>query len=349
MKRIVICADGTWDTPNNPNATNVAKVAWAVAPRTPDGTLQVTFYDQGVGTGNILDKITGGVIGDGLDMNIEDAYRFLVNNFEDGDELFFFGFSRGAYTVRSVGGLIRKCGILRKEFANHFSHAYDLYRVRAGGADSPEAIDFRAKYSRETDIKFMGVWDTVGALGIPIGLFRVNRDRYAFHDVELSSRVKHGYHAVGIDEKRVPFEATLWADKQKPGQLIEQVWFAGVHRDIGGGHAAHGLSDLALVWLKEKAEALGLAFDNEYFQKLISPDPLGKVHEFCPWYYKLIGMLAGLDYGKKNPGYSRFEGKLYRDMGRRTNESLHPSVMIKHTNPSPPYKPRNLLKYLETK
>lgn len=349
MKRIVICADGTWDSPNERFVTNVSKVAWAVAPKMPNGNLQITFYDQGVGTGNILDRITGGAIGDGLDMNIEDAYRFPVNNFEEGDEIFFFGFSRGAYTVRSVGGLIRKCGILRKEFANHFAHAYDLYRVRAGGADSPEAIDFRARYSRETDIKFMGVWDTVGALGIPVGIFRVNRKRYAFHDVELSSRVKHGYHALAVDEKRVPFEPTLWADKQKEGQVIEQVWFAGVHRDVGGGNAEHGLSDLALIWLKEKAEALGLVFDNEYFQKLIAPNPLGKVHESMTWYYRLIGMLADLEYKRKNLGYSRTEGALYRDIGRRTNETLHPSVMVKHNNQAPPYGPKNLRKYLEAR
>ncbi len=348
MKRLVICADGTWDTPNRRFVTNVAKITWAVVPNALDGVTQLTFYDQGVGTGNILDRLVGGAIGDGLDMNIEDAYRFLVNNYEVGDDIFFFGFSRGAYTVRSVGGLIRKCGILRKEYANHFSQAYALYRVREGGADSPQAVEFRAAYSRETDIKFMGVWDTVGALGLPIGIFRsVDRDKYAFHDVELSGRVKHGYHAVAVDEKRVSFEPTLWADKQKEGQLIEQTWFAGVHRDVGGGNPDPGLGDLALVWLKDKAEACGLAFDNDYFKRLVVPNPLGRVHESLPWYYRLVGMLAGKRY-QSVPGYSRLKGVLYRHIGGRTNERLHPSVITKHNNPDPPYKPKNLLEYMET-
>ncbi|MSQ32142.1 MAG: DUF2235 domain-containing protein [Dehalococcoidia bacterium] len=269
MKRLIIYADGTWDTLNKSHVTNVAKVAWAVVPNARDGVIQLTFYDQGVGTGNILDRLVGGVMGDGLDMNIEDAYRFLLNNYEVGDEIFFFGFSRGTYTVRSVGGLVRTCGIFRKEYANRFSQAYALYRIGEGGTDSPAAVEFRAAYSRETDIKFMGVWDTVGALGLPIGMFRsVDRDKYAFHDVELSGRVKNGYHAVAIDDKRVSFEPTLWADKQKEGQLIEQMWFAGVHRDVADGNPDLGLGDLALVWLKDKAEACGLAFDNDYFKKV---------------------------------------------------------------------------------
>lgn len=348
MKRLVICADGTWDTPNKRFVTNVSKVAWAVVPNALDGTQQLTFYDQGIGTGNILDRVVGGAIGDGLDMNIEDAYRFLVNNYEAGDEIFFFGFSRGAYTVRSVGGLIRKCGILRKEFANRFSQAYALYRIREGGADTDVAVQFRNLYSRETDIKFMGVWDTVGALGIPVGIFTsVNRDRYAFHDVELSGRVKHGYHAVAVDEKRVAFEPTLWADKQKDGQIIEQMWFAGAHRDVGGGNPDPGLGDQALVWLKDKAEACGLAFDNEYFKKLVAPNPLGRVHESLTWYYRLIGRFASLKYNSV-PGYSRINGTLSRRIGGGTNEQLHPSVVAKHNNPVPAYKPKNLLEYLES-
>ena len=168
----------------------------------------------------------------------------------------------------------------------------------------------------------------------------------SFHDVELSGRVKNGYHAVAIDEKRVSFEPTLWVDKQKEGQIVEQMWFAGVHNDIGGGNPDRGLADLAIIWLKDKAEACGLVFDNEYFTKIVAPNPLGKVHESLTWYYRMVGMLAAHKYDSI-PGYSRIKGVMYRRIGGRTNERLHPSVMIKHNNSVPPYNPKNLLEYLK--
>ena len=229
MKRIVICSDGTWSTPDRELPTNVTRMARAVLPTAPDGAAQVVFYDAGVGTeGSWLWRLLGGVSGRGLEKNIRDCYRFLVHNYEEGDEIYLFGFSRGAYTVRSLAGMVRNVGVLRKSDADQFRNAYRLYRRSDASPASSEAAAFRAAHSREAAITFIGVWDTVGALGIPLRrLGRLTASHHQFHDVELSGIVRHGCHALAIDEKRGPFRASLWEAKPKPGQIVEQVWFSG--------------------------------------------------------------------------------------------------------------------------
>jgi uncharacterized protein (DUF2235 family) len=173
--------------------------------------------------------------GAGLAKNVRDAYRFLVYNYTSGDDIYFFGFSRGAYTVRSTAGLIRKCGLLHKEHADRLRDAFKLYRKRDPTPDTQEALEFRDRYSRSPiRIRFIGVWDTVGSLGVPIDVFRfLSRSRYEFHDVSLSRSVEYAYHAVAIDERRGPFRPTLWEQHpEATGQVLEQVWFVGVHMDI---------------------------------------------------------------------------------------------------------------------
>ena len=123
-KRIVISSDGTWNRPDQKNPTNVIKMARAILPTAPDGKCQVVFYDQGVGTGKRLDRWLGGAFGQGLEKNVEDAYRFLMHNYDEGDEIYLFGFSRGAFTARSTVGMIRNSGLLHKTHADRFSKAY---------------------------------------------------------------------------------------------------------------------------------------------------------------------------------------------------------------------------------
>ena len=134
MKRIVICCDGTWDSPENTKLapSNVVRLARALLPGASDGVPQVLYYDPGVGTGDILDKLTGGAFGSGLSLNVREAYRFIVHNYEPGDALYFFGFSRGAYTVRSAAGFVRKAGILRKAHADQLAEGWRIYRIREG-------------------------------------------------------------------------------------------------------------------------------------------------------------------------------------------------------------------------
>jgi uncharacterized protein (DUF2235 family) len=328
-KRIVICSDGTWNRPDQKYPTNVVKLARSISPVAQDELPQVVFYDEGVGTGPGLDRWLGGATGRGLEKNIQDCYRSLMDNYEEGDEVFFFGFSRGAYTVRSTVGLIRKVGLLNKIHADRFPQAYRIYRKRDPTPDTPEAIDFRQRFSREIGIKFLGVWDTVGALGIPLrGLRFLTMRRHRFHDVRLSRIVKNAYHALAIDERRGPFKPAVWESADNPGQVVEQVWFAGVHSDVGGGYAESGLSDVAFTWMKQKAQECGLSFDEEYLGRTIRPDGLGPSHSSKTGLYRLT------------PG-------IWRRLGEQPpTEAAHPCAVERHKSHQPPYRPRNLVEYL---
>lgn len=288
MKRLITCSDGTWNKPGNidrgqPVETNVIKMYQCIcATDTSHGrpVRQVKLYDEGVGTGySWKDKFVGGITGAGIDKNIKDMYTFLVLNYEPDDEIFLFGFSRGAYTARSIAGLIRNCGILRPEYLHLIDKAYELYRNRNEytAPDSDLMIAFRKNYAWEniTPIKFIGVWDTVGSLGIPLPWYKLwNRNKYKFHDVTLSSTIQYACHALAIDERRKLFMPTLWQksdtvknDPRHP-QRMEQRWFAGVHSNIGGGYADTGLSDLALGWLAVKAQAAGLCYNQPEFEQI---------------------------------------------------------------------------------
>lgn len=283
MKRIITCSDGTWNKVGSTDGgvlvqTNVEKMYNSICSVgnhqvTKEPVQQLKAYDQGVGTGYTLkDKIIGGATGAGIDKNIKDMYTFFVLNYNVGDEIYLFGFSRGAYTARSLAGFIRTCGILKPEYVHLVEKAYDLYRDRNSYStpDSDLMIAFRRNYAYEniTRIKFIGVWDTVGSLGIPLSSFKMrNLNRYKFHDVTLSSTIDNAYHALAIDERRALFSPTLWEksrtvkeDESHP-QKMEQRWFAGCHSNIGGGYKDAALSNIALKWLIDKAELSGLCFN----------------------------------------------------------------------------------------
>jgi uncharacterized protein (DUF2235 family) len=306
MASIVLCCDGTWNSADQAKkklvvdgkmveelcVTNVLKLACRVAKRRADGPLQIVYYDQGVGTGNLADRIGGGAFGDGLESNINDAYRFLVANYEPGDSIYLFGFSRGAYTARSIAGMIRRCGILRRDAVRQYPDAKMLYR-RGVMADHPDAVKFRTDNAIEADtpIHCVGVWDTVGALGIPLRAFGAwNQKEYQFHDTGLSRAVKFAFHALAIDEHRQPFLPTLWETAPDPGQTVQQVWFAGAHSDVGGGYPEHGLSDLALDWMLAAAQTAGLEIDGGVVGKLpTAPDSKQKVHDSKSAIYTFSG------------------------------------------------------------
>lgn len=277
MKRITIFADGTWNSPEQGGASNVLTMARAASPEDA-GAEQVAFYDWGVGTDR--KKIAGGISGAGIDKNIMDCYRFIVHNYNPGDLLYLFGFSRGAYTVRSLAGFIRNCGLLKREHADRIPEAYGLYRKRSASSKpgEPQAVTFREKFAIAdiTDIEFVGVWDTVGALGIPVPFWGTLGERdFLFHDTEPSKIIKHARHAVSIDENREDFEPALWGDK--PGLDLKQVWFPGVHSDVGGGYEATGLSHCACQWMLQEAEGLGLRFESHLIDSL-TPDSGDTLH-----------------------------------------------------------------------
>lgn len=344
-RRLVICCDGTWNIPDRKDRgkvspSNVAKMALAVAPHDGEGAEQLVFYDKGVGT-EIFDRLRGGAFGWGLSRNIQDAYRFIVDAYEPDDEIFLFGFSRGAYTVRSTAGLIRNSGLLKREHSDKLPEAYSLYRKR-DDASHPTAIEaqlFRKAFAREVRITFIGVWDTVGALGIPVGVpwlpdswLHFLNQRWEFHDVKLSSFVDNAYQAVAIDEKRPQFTPTLW--EQQPHaehQMMEQTWFAGVHSNVGGGYQDAGLSDTTFLWMKDKAEALGLAFDREYIERNVAPNALGELRDSKIGFYELF------------PDSVRPIG-----LGPNANEAVHRSAVDRMEQAdSPAYRPPNVTTYLQ--
>jgi uncharacterized protein (DUF2235 family) len=342
MKRIVICCDGTWNKPDQPSPTNVVKVAITLKMVSNDGAEQILYYDQGVGTGT-FDRIRGGAFGVGLSRNIQEAYRFLVFNYEPGDELFFFGFSRGAYTVRSAVGLIRNSGLLKREHFDKVEAAYQLYRRRdkESGPAEAEATDFRDKYAHQPRVKFIGVWDTVGALGIPLdGPMALANKFWEFHDLRLSRSVDYAYHALAIDEKRKPFRPTLWEQHPEAhaSQVLEQVWFTGVHSNVGGGYPDTGLSDIALLWMVGKAEACGLSFNRGYLLNMVKPDALAKLENSQNLFYKIIG-------------FGDFQRRLGPDPKRSpapvTKETVASTAGERLENSASNYKAKNLREFLK--
>ena len=291
-KRIVVCSDGTWNTADQRNPTNVRKLY--LATKDVASGAQVAFYDEGVGVeGRRWDRIAGGAFGRGLNQNIVDAYTAIVERYESGeedepgDEIFLFGFSRGAYTARSAAGLIHNAGILKREHAGRIDEAMALYRSEAKPS-SEEAIAFRESYAHPSRaIKFVGAWDTVGALGVPGTAFSYfRRRRYRFHDVALSSSIRNAAHALAIDERRRSFRPAVMGESDNFDGELHQSWFAGVHSDVGGGYGRDALSDLTLEWIVGHAEACGLVVDRGKLD--LNPSYDGKLHDSrgsFPWRY----------------------------------------------------------------
>jgi uncharacterized protein (DUF2235 family) len=271
MKRLVVCCDGTWSKPDNKDVTNVEKIARTVQndPALAGGVYQLVYYISGVGGGSYAaDKLLGGAFGFGLSHNVIACYRFLAQNYEPGDEIFIFGFSRGAYTARSLAGMIGRVGLLTEMalVEERLGEAVRLYQRKAPpeGARGASLEEFKRDHCHAADIRFLGVFDTVGALGVPGFRWRSPR----FHDVQLGSSVVRARQALAIDEPRLIFGPTFWeiADDSPPGastedERVKQVWFEGAHSDVGGGYGETGLSDTALLWMVGEAHDAGLIFD----------------------------------------------------------------------------------------
>src|SRR5262245_41345928 len=353
MKRIVICCDGTWNTPKDTDQgelapTNVFRLKEGVR-RAASDIPQTVHYQPGVGTsGSWLRRLWDGYTGTGVADNIREAYRYIVERFEPGDQLFLFGFSRGAFTVRSLAGLIRNCGILRREEIRRVGAAFKLYRSRSDKTRprSMKAKDFRGKYAVEaiTPIEFIGVWDTVGALGNPL-IFKFVSPSNRFHDVNLSTTVRNAFQAVAIDEKRTMFRPALWHRQLEPPpaevaermglnpdgssrQRIEQVWFCGVHSNVGGGYRDHSLSDVALAWMIDRAIECGLCVDYVH----TTDNWLGALRESWLGFYRLL------------PRYNRPIAD--PQVAAETCESLHPTVGQRYRDDAG-YRPANLLEFYE--
>jgi uncharacterized protein (DUF2235 family) len=332
-KRIVICADGTWNRPEKnlkeDFPTNVLRLARAIKPMAKDGLAQQVFYDWGLGSYH--DKAIAGTTGKGMHKNIMDDYRYIVQNYSDGDEIFLFGFSRGAYTIRALCGLINNCGILKRPEAALIQRAFNLYK-RSGKAYSPsgeKSIAFRKQHShRSREIHFVGAWDTVGAMGIPISFLGLFEDKDEFYDTKIGRNIKIARHALAIDEHRSDFEPTVW--QRNDYMDLQQVWFAGAHSNIGGSYKPDKdgslLSDIALSWMRNEAGKAGLNIE-PHLNSSLNKNPMATLHN-------------------SRRSFFRIKKKYYRPIDHEQGAVLiHESVKQRWDKHSK-YRPENLEDYL---
>ena len=366
-KRLALFFDGTWNAADSKGEeTNVARLARAVRANRGDKP-QIALYLRGVGTsGPWLQQFLDGATGDGVDDNIRAAYMFLSQNYLPGDEIFLFGFSRGAFTARSLAGFIGKCGLLQRNQLGLIRTAWAYYRSRTPGR-SPQ--DFSQAHggtaanpiNHAPRIRFVGVWDTVGALGVPQRVINPAASaNYEFHDTSPSGVIEIGRHAMAIDEQRDTFVPTLWTQPIPPDTDIQQLWFAGVHSDVGGGYGQSDLAMIPLRWMADEAMAAGLSLDEDMLPLPTTLQPLAAQHDSRRG-------LAGLDPtptlravlqatpGVGAVGHYYFPTSATGARLSTAGESLHPSVTIRRgqlvdvldsngtaVQQSIPYRPVNL-------
>ena len=308
-KNIIICSDGTGNSSIKDRGTNVFKIYEALDLHHPT-TIQIAIYDDGVGTETFRPfQLLGGAFGFGLWRNIRQLYTGLVQVYEPGDRIYLFGFSRGAFTVRQLAGLILKMGIIAKGRYTSTSELNRLVRqaqreywqdnrawlewliMKVFSWFTPcEGVEkFRNQYATkvpdrnsvnqyQADIRFIGVWDTVSAVGFPVlyvaDMFNTAVYRFKFPDYKLGKAVSAAAHALSIDDQRATFHPLLWdeCDEVRDKPRIEQTWFAGVHANVGGGYPKQGVSLVALDWMMRKAEAAGARLDGEAGIKFLEKD-----------------------------------------------------------------------------
>lgn len=296
MRRLIVCCDGTWNEPDKDGrGTNVVKISQAISPSDPNGRSQRVHYQPGVGTGPV-GRLSGGALGLGISRDIRECYEFLCHNYQGEDEeIFILGFSRGAYAARSLVGFVAGCGLIRlaagetgADISNRVDEAYRAYRA---GAAEAAAFKRRPEVNSDVPIRFLGVWDTVGALGIPDHLLLDSLDQenlFQFHNTELSHQVETARHAVSLDEMRESYVPTLWSNAQSHPDARE-IWFAGVHSDIGGGYDDPDLGNITLNWMMDEASSAGLSFE----ASPMSPpeNPSGQLHDSAKsQFWQMLGL-----------------------------------------------------------
>lgn len=362
-KRIVVCSDGTGNTAIKGRGTNVFKLFEAVDLDShrfdPAVTPQIAIYDDGVGTENFKPlKLLGGATGWGLSRNVKHLYAELARVYDPGDEIYMFGFSRGAFTVRTLVGLIGACGLIdlrtlqprtSRAFHGAVKKAYSAYRACyqplakqvfvKPSHDRAARFKKRHSYPIEVRIRFVGVWDTVDAVGLPFhlgDLLNATFYRFKFPDLALSPIVDRACHALAIDDERQTFHPLMWKETQEDAPRISQVWFAGAHSNVGGGYPKQGMSFVALDWMLEEAAQAGKPFgqhglrlnksDRDWFREHASVDD------------KLYDPRAGLGV---------FYRRRFRDIGgicdaHGVRPRIHVSVLERIAHGTDDYSPGNL-------
>jgi uncharacterized protein (DUF2235 family) len=363
-KRVAVFLDGTWNTTNDD--TNVWRLKALCASKSNDGLQQISFYSAGIGT-KFGDKVRGGMLGYGLNDEVIKAYDWLIESYNPGDDLYLFGFSRGAYTARSLSGLIAKFGLLVPGAPLSVNELYARYRLASAArtlrkllSDKEEGKNnfsveeqWMLKYSQPIDIEFIGVWDTVGALGIPIGnIPGFGKADMQFLNTGIRAPNRFAFHALAIDEHRKAFAPTLWTvdtpkalepDTPPPRTLeqVEQRRFVGAHANVGGGYPSDPLAQQPLKWLMGKADQHGLSFKRNVE---IDGDVLA-----APISDSYAPFMGGL--------YKFVSRRFYREIGQQPfedgnsirstiNETMDPSVFDRWNRDSD-YRPANLVNWVK--
>lgn len=308
------------------------------------------YYNTGVGTDGWVDKLWGGVAGRGLFGGMRQAYVWLMMRYQPSDRLFLFGFSRGAFAARSLAGMLAVCGVPRlrdgpvdtngtssrdelfdvaMSLANEAAH---IYRLRDPKQRAAAGHAFRQQYrSQPGDVHFLGVWDTVGAMGLPSRgpMGWLTRSRHRFHDVCLGSNVRHACQALAINERRAAFEPSLWRAPCPPEvESVEQVWFVGAHSNVGGGYVDTGLSDIALQWMVEHAVRRGLQVDPHYLTCRVDPNAFGELRDSLSLFYRtpVTGFPRWRDLGSSGLGESVHESVYRRWRAASRPEEMPPNL-----------------------
>ena len=369
MKKIVILCDGTWNRVDSTTPTNVVRLAQVLRPSDPTGIPQIPIYVQGVGTAQGVGKISsfaekylGGIFGHGLYRNLIDAYLKLIFIYDQGDEIYIFGFSRGAYTARSLTGFIRATGIVPRDSLHLLPRAIKRYQDKSQGKKTHPSSDQSHEFRLETSpnvatsekeiawrqtrgesdatllkIAYLGVWDSVGALGVPRHFLAArvfNGRKYDFHDASLSSMVTAARHAVALDERRRAFEPTRWdnlkelnSEQGDDSLPYQELYFVGDHGSVGGGGDIVDLSSIALTWIAKGAQRAGLSFHESKLANIEKDqNVLGSIHNASgdPGFATRLMRQFGMD--RKGPD---------------TVDELHPSVFERWKNDAG-YRPGSL-------
>lgn len=324
MKRLIIFSDGLWTAPALSAESNLALLAGAVATKAKDRTHQITFVDPYQALAELQPCGRRVAL---LRESICALYHQLAQNYAPGDSLWFFGFGRGSFVVRSCIGMIRNVGLLHKQHLHLLPDAWHIYQTR-WGADAQNAVAFRQAYSAVPRIKCLGAFDTLGELGLPAPLTESNgADIPGFHDNRLSSAVDFAFHALAIDESRKEFRACPWRTAPERGQT-EQCWFSGNHRDMGGVRGDPGLANIALRWMVSRVAPLGLELDKPFLE-----DAMYQRSTQHPEDYRASPV--------------RKSGAKFRPIGLTNgDETLHPSAEQRFLRNSD-YRPVNLKTYMQ--
>jgi uncharacterized protein (DUF2235 family) len=363
---------GTWLDSDNGLAngqqvppSNVSRIAWATKNTSRDGIPQVVYYQAGVGSmGSQISRFLGGAIGAGLKENVREAYSYLSINYRPGDEIFLLGFSRGAYTARAVGGMIGDLGLLTKEGLMYFPEIYEDYQHRNDTRyvskfrdipfpdkppfDDPkylEELERRGLTVTRIPIKAIGVWDTVGSLGVPrvpflenLGLQSRRMKDLRFYDTQLYDGIENAFQALALDEPRAPFMPTLWEKGSRNTRTnLKQVWFPGVHSNIGGGYDDQEMANITLAWMMSRLEPF-IDFRPEYIQSVYESNrqyykrtkqkprwwSFGEIYNSVTGVYALAGTKVRTpgNYYRVDPATGRPTKKLLKN----TNEYIHASA-----------------------